>query len=72
MRRPAQAGVVMLKRFRLKKLAEALAHAESHAEWEGIAREIDRETGMDAWRKDDASPYYNYRLVRRDMEQMLE
>ncbi len=62
----------MLKRFRLKKLTEAMAHAESHAEWEGIAREIDRETGMDAWRRDDESPFYNYRLVRRDMEQMLE
>ena len=62
----------MLKMFRVKKLREALLRAETYGEWLDAAGELDRALGMDAWRKDDSSPYYNYRLVRRDMEQMRE
>lgn len=52
---------------RLRRLDAALLNAETYAEWQQVAEEHDRLTGMDAWRADDESPHYDAPLLRAEI-----
>lgn len=41
-----------------------IAHASSYREWREIAQELDRLEGLEAWKLDEASGDYDYRLIR--------
>ena len=47
----------------IKRLERDLAHAESYEEWHQIATMLDDVTGMNLWKLDNASPYYDYPLI---------
>ncbi|MFA9202848.1 MAG: DUF3336 domain-containing protein [Flavobacteriales bacterium] len=66
-----------------RQLERSLAQANSYAEWEQIATELDTLTERHLWKQDNASPYYDseliaerltrlrrYRLEHRDQELM--
>lgn len=48
---------------RIHGLERDLAEAQSYDEWESIALELDSASGMNLWKLDNASPYYDYALV---------
>jgi len=48
----------------LKACLEAMDHAEDYQSWSDAAREYDRLSGNDEWREEDASPHYDYKMIR--------
>jgi NTE family protein len=48
----------------LRHLHAALDEADTYAAWLEVAEELDRLTGADAWRADDASPHYDAASLR--------
>nr|MBV6628663.1 DUF3336 domain-containing protein [Oceanococcus sp. HetDA_MAG_MS8] len=52
------------------ELHQALRHAQSFEEWRPVAEAWDEASGAAAWRRDDASPDYDYRLVRSRVESL--
>lgn len=51
-------------------LEGALRTAESYTEWAAIAAEIDKLLGFEIWRKDDYSPHYHHKRLRRHLGTM--
>jgi len=49
-----------------------MLHASTYEEWKGAALEFDRISGMDDWKEDDASPYYDYPLIRYRFNDLRE
>ena len=48
----------------LKACLEAMTRAEDYQAWSDAAREYDRLAGNDEWREEDASPHYDYKMIR--------
>lgn len=48
----------------VKSIRRAMDNARSYDEWRSAALEYDRLFGFDDWKEDDASPYYDYPLIR--------
>lgn len=48
----------------LKACLEAMEHAEDYQAWADAAKEYDRLAGNDEWREEDASPHYDYKMIR--------
>lgn len=49
---------------KLKACRAALANATHYAEWSEAAQLHDQLTGMDAWKAEDASPEYDWQIVK--------
>lgn len=47
-----------------------MQHAESYEAWLSAAQELDRLTGLDAWRHDDASAHYHPQVLRDDIRRL--
>ncbi|RUQ41368.1 MAG: DUF3336 domain-containing protein [Candidatus Competibacteraceae bacterium] len=50
----------------------AMNQAEDYAEWSAAAQEHDRISGAEAWKQDDESPDYDYRLLRARLLELRE
>ncbi|PIE41266.1 MAG: patatin family protein, partial [Gammaproteobacteria bacterium] len=48
----------------LKSCLEAMKNAENYQAWADAAKEYDRLSGNDEWKEDDASPLYDYKMIR--------
>lgn len=48
----------------LKACLEAMDNAETYQAWADAAQEYDRLCGNDEWKEDDASPHYDYKMIR--------
>lgn len=48
----------------LKACLEAMQKAEDYRSWSEAAKEYDRLSGNDEWKEDDASPHYDYKMIR--------
>ncbi|MFT4021532.1 MAG: DUF3336 domain-containing protein [Acinetobacter sp.] len=48
---------------RLKKLRRQLQHAENYQEWKEIALQLDEESGVQAWKTDHSSPYFDAEVI---------
>ncbi|WFD30622.1 Bud site selection protein 6 [Malassezia sp. CBS 17886] len=44
---------------------QRMEHAHTYAEWKRAAMELDRLLGHDAWRAQDASVFYDWRIIQR-------
>jgi NTE family protein len=53
-----------------KELMTALRTAQSYQEWTEAAVELDRIEGADAWKNEDASDDYDWRLIRSRIRQI--
>lgn len=47
-----------------------LSHAATYAEWHDIALELDRLEGLDAWKLEEQSDDYDYRLIKERLAQL--
>lgn len=47
----------------IKKLKKQLEIANSYDEWKGIATALDRETGLEEWKYDNRSPFFDASLI---------
>ncbi|MEY1661587.1 DUF3336 domain-containing protein [Isoalcanivorax beigongshangi] len=57
---------------KLKQLDRDMARAANYAEWREAGREHDRLSGADGWKAEDASPHYDYLLIRRRLTQIRD
>ncbi|MGC1510379.1 DUF3336 domain-containing protein [Ketobacter sp. MCCC 1A13808] len=48
----------------LKACLEAMNTADDYQAWADAAREYDRLSGNEEWREEDASPHYDYKMIR--------
>lgn len=48
----------------LKACLIGMKQAENYKSWSDAAKEYDRISGNDDWREDDASPHYDYKMIR--------
>ncbi|MES2662557.1 MAG: DUF3336 domain-containing protein [Pseudomonadota bacterium] len=51
---------------------QAMDHAKDYSEWRAAATEHDRLSGMQEWKEDDASPYYDYPMIRYRLNELKE
>jgi len=56
----------------LKYLQQAMNNAENYESWRAAAMEYDRLAGLDEWKEDDASPFYDYPLIRLRLNELRE
>ncbi|CDH41608.1 hypothetical protein APICBIBUN_00557 [Acinetobacter pittii 42F] len=49
--------------YRIKKLQRQLDMAESYDEWKSFALKLDEETGVQEWKFDNSSPYFDAELI---------
>lgn len=47
-----------------------LNHADSYFAWRDIALDLDRLEGTEAWKQDDSSEDYDYKLIRERLQEM--
>lgn len=50
---------------RVEILRERLQHASSYTEWKEIALRLDEETGKEAWKYDNESPYFDAEILSK-------
>lgn len=55
-----------------RECVTAMQQATDYAGWREAAAELDRREGLDAWRDDDASDDYDWRLVRSRLRQIRQ
>ena len=48
----------------LKACLEAMHSAEEYVAWSDAAKEYDRLSGTEEWKEEDASPHYDYKMIR--------
>ena len=58
----------MLLKKKISELEQALDQAQTYTEWEQVGSELDALNGMDLWKIDNASPDYNYELIRDQLQ----
>ena len=46
-------------------LKESLKHASSYTEWKEIALKLDEESGREAWKYDNQSPYFDAEILSK-------
>jgi len=51
--------------YRVGMLQEHLQHANSYAEWKEIALKLDEESGQEAWKYDNQSPYFDAEILSK-------
>ena len=56
----------------LRKKPPGMADATSYAEWKHAAQAHDERTGAAAWRRVDESRRYDYRVIRRRLEEIRQ
>ncbi|MEQ8746302.1 DUF3336 domain-containing protein [Pyruvatibacter sp.] len=56
----------------LKKLEDAIAMADSYAEWSQAAMDHDAKTGMDRWKRMDQSRLYDHVEIRSRLDRLRE
>lgn len=56
---------------RLHALERAMQRANDYDEWREAAIGYDQEAGLEEWKISDASPYYDHRLIRRRLAQVV-
>lgn len=52
-------------------MTSELRQAKTHAEWMTKARAVDTAQGLDAWRKNDSHPNYQWHLVRQQLDTLV-
>jgi len=57
---------------RFRRAVPKMSEATSYAEWSAAAKADDERTGAARWKRDDKSRRYDYRVLRRRMEEILE
>mgnify|MGYP001023348048 FL=1 len=62
----------MLLTNKISLLRQALDEANSYEEWREIALELDRVSGLDLWKLDNASEHYNHDLIRDRLMQLRQ
>ena len=62
----------MLLTNKVSLLRQALDEANSYEEWKEIALELDRVSGLDLWKLDNASEHYNHDLIRDRLMQLRQ
>ena len=62
----------MLLTNKISLLRQALDEANSYEEWKEIALELDRVSGLDLWKLDNASEHYNHDLIRDRLMQLRQ
>ena len=55
-----------------RECLDAMRHATDYAGWREAAQELDRRDGADAWREEDASDDYDWRLIRSRLRQIRQ
>ncbi|MGD1935438.1 MAG: DUF3336 domain-containing protein [Candidatus Phaeomarinobacter sp.] len=56
----------------LSKIEEAMANAETHAEWAEAALDHDDKTGMDRWKRMDQTRLYDHVEIRSRLDRLRE
>jgi len=56
----------------LKAIDQAILHAENYESWKSACLEYDRLSGADEWKLEDASPYYDYPLIRLRLNELRQ
>ena len=56
----------------LKAIEQTIANAESYDEWHAASLEYDRLSGAEEWKLDDASPHYDYPLIRMRLNELKQ
>lgn len=51
------------KAKKVRTMQQELAHASSYQEWQDIGLMLDDLTGLNEWKQDNSSPYYDYELI---------
>lgn len=54
----------------LKACLSAMKQAENYKAWSDAAKEYDRLSGNDEWKEDDASPHYDYKMIRLRLNEL--
>lgn len=52
-----------LQRYRINKLQKQLALAENYQEWKDIALQLDEESGIQEWKYENSSPYFDAEVI---------
>ena len=60
-----------MNRFERECIA-AMQNATDYAGWREAATELDQRDGVDAWREDDVSDDYDWRLIRSRIRQIRQ
>jgi TAG lipase/steryl ester hydrolase/phospholipase A2/LPA acyltransferase len=60
----------MLLTNKVSLLRQALDEANTYQEWKEIALELDSVTGLDLWKLDNSSDYYNHEIIRDRLMQL--
>ncbi len=56
----------------LKAIEQAINNAENFDSWRAACLEYDRLSGAEEWKHDDASPYYDYPLIRMRLNELKQ
>lgn len=56
----------------LKAIEQAINNAENYESWRAACLEYDRLSGGEEWKLDDASPYYDYPLIRMRLNELRQ
>ncbi len=54
------------------KVRKLLRQSQNFDEWCATAQELDRVEGRDAWKVEEESPLYDYKLVRQNLDRIRE
>ena len=55
---------------RVSRLRLSMKNSSSYAEWKILAEELDKVERADEWRKDPESRLYDFRVLRRSIDEM--
>jgi len=64
-------GAMARRNKRLRQLQSDMDGAATYAAWREAAMAWDAASGLDAWKREDASPFYDYPLIQRRLAQIL-
>lgn len=56
----------------LKSIEQGIAQADCYDNWRAACLEHDRLSGAEEWKLDDASPYYDYSLIRLRLNELRQ
>lgn len=56
----------------LKAIEQAINNAENYDSWRSACLEYDRLSGSEEWKLDDASPFYDYPLIRMRLNELKQ
>lgn len=56
----------------LKSIEQAITYADNYQTWRAACEEHDRLSGADDWKLNDASPFYDYPLIRMRLNELRQ